>query len=193
MSRWRSWLPGRWLPRLCLAAALLAAALAVERGVAAWEAREANRQMALGVTSPGAPAPVVLAHAMALERQGRHDEALGAYAEAEVLGSESVRQAVRVNVANLYLRRGIDAARDEGNAQRAIVMLQLAKAGYRRALRAQPDDWNTRYNLELALRVLPDFEARDWRRSDSEAEVEDRLLKDKAAWTEMVGQPRGMH
>ncbi|MCW5262761.1 hypothetical protein D5045_22245 [Verminephrobacter eiseniae] len=188
-------LAGRWLPWLCLLAALLAAALAGARAFDAWQAAQTNQQMSAGLAAPGAPAPVLLAHAIALERQGRFDEALSAYADAQALGSDSVRQAVRVNVANLYLRRGIEAARDEGSTERAMALLQLAKSGYRRALRIQPDDWNTRYNFELALRVLPDLEVRNWRRpgSDLDDEAQQRLLKDKAAWTEMVGPPRGMH
>jgi len=188
-------LAGRWLPWLCLLTALLAAALAGARAFDAWQAAQTNQQMSAGLAAPGAPAPVLLAHAIALERQGRFDEALSAYADAQALGSDSVRQAVRVNVANLYLRRGIEAARDEGSTERAMALLQLAKSGYRRALRIQPDDWNTRYNFELALRVLPDLEVRNWRRpgSDLDDEAQQRLLKDKAAWTEMVGPPRGMH
>ncbi|MEF7613440.1 hypothetical protein V4F39_05905 [Aquincola sp. MAHUQ-54] len=187
------WQPGRWLPRLCLLLALGAAGWAVERAVAGWQAAAANRLIADGATAAGAPPSVLLAHAAALERAGRFDEALSAYAEAEALGSPDIRHAVHVNVANLYLRRGIEAARGEGHAQRAMVLLQLAKAGYRSALREQPGDWNARYNYELALRVLPDFEVRHWRRSGNEVEVEDALKKDKSAWTEMVGTPRGMH
>lgn len=184
---------GRWLPRLFLCAALLAALLAGLRGFHAWQAQQANRQMRAGLAAPGAPAQVLLAHAIALERQQRYDEALSAYADAQALGSAAVRQAVRVNSANLYLRRGIAAARDEGNPERAMALLQLAKSGYRQALRVQPDDWNTRYNFELAQRILPDLEARTWRRSGDNDELQERLLKDKGAWTEMIGQPRGMH
>lgn len=187
--RWPS--AGRWLPGLLLAVVAIALLAAAERAGRAWQADRVNRQLASEATAPDAPAVVVLAHAIALDRRGEFEEALNAYAEAEAVGGDSVRQAVRVNVANLYLRRGIQVARQDGHAQRAMAMLQLAKASYRRALRAQPDDWNARYNLELALRVLPDFEERNWRASGPEAE--ERLLKDKAAWTEMVGQPRGMH
>ena len=74
-----------------------------------------------------------------------------------------------------------------------MVLIQLAKAGYRRALRDDPDDWNTRYNFELALRILPDLEVRNRRRSGDERDTEEEQKKDKSAWSEMVGQPRGMH
>lgn len=184
---------GRLWSLLLAALAVLALALACQRGLTAWQAERANRLIDAGETVDRAPAEVVFAHALALERRGRHDDALNAYAEAEVLGDERLRHAVRVNVANLYLRRGIAAASDEGNAQRAMVLIQLAKAGYRRALRDDPDDWNARYNFELALRILPDLEVRNWRRSGSESEIEEHLKQEKSAWAEMVGQPRGMH
>lgn len=173
--------------------ALVALAFAVQRGWQGWQAGQANRLIEAGETRDHALPEVIFAHALSLDRKGRHDDALSAYAEAEVAGDERLRHAVRVNVANLYLRRGLAAAKDEGNAQRAMVLLQLAKAGYRRALRDDPSDWNARYNYELALRILPDLEVRNWRRSGSESEVEDQQKKDKSAWAEMVGQPRGMH
>ena len=184
---------GRLWSRAFAAIAVLALAFGLMRGYQGWQAGRENRLIEAGETREHAPAEVTFAHALALDRKGRHDDALSAYAQAEVAGDQSIRHAVLVNVANLYLRRGLAAARDEGNAQRAMVLLQLAKAGYRRALRDDPTDWNARYNYELALRILPDLEVRNWRRSGTESEVEDLLKKDKSAWTEMVGQPRGMH
>lgn len=179
--------------RLFAVIALVALAFAIQRGYQGWQASAANALIDAGETRAHAPAEVTFAHALALDHKGRHDDALSAYAEAEVAGNDRIRHAVRVNVSNLYLRRGLIAAKDEGNAQRAMVLLQLAKAGYRRALRDDPSDWNARYNYELTLRILPDLEVRNWRRSGSESDIEDLLKKDKSAWTEMVGQPRGMH
>lgn len=186
--RWR-----RALPWACLLLAGAAALGAIQRAASAWSAHRANQELAAGVASPGSPPNVVLAQAVAQEQAGRYEDALASYAQAESIGDELVRHAARVNVANLYLRRGIAAARDDGNAQRALVLVQLAKTTYRRALRERPDDWNARYNLELAMRVVPDFEVRNWRRSGNEAEVEEAIKRDKSAWSEMVGQPRGMH
>lgn len=188
---------GRGLRRhaawMSLALALAALAVGAQRGWLAWREHQANQQLAQGQAGPGAPARVVFAQAVALERAGRIEEALAVYAEAEALGSDAVQHAARVNVANLYLRRGIQAAREDGNAARALTLVQLAKTGLRRALRERPDDWNARYNLELALRLLPDYTARNWSRSGKDSEVEDAVLRDKAAWTDMIGTPRGMH
>lgn len=186
----RAW--GRWLPRLLLLVLVLGLAVAVQRLWLAQGLHAANRLLDEGRTAPGAPAMVVLGHATALEREGRVEEALAAYAQAESLGHAAIGHAARVNVANLYLRQGIAAAVDEGQAQRALVLVQLAKTTYRRALRDQPDDWNARYNLELAARLVPDHQVRSWRRQGSESEVEDSEVE-KSGWSDMIGQPRGMH
>lgn len=183
----------RALPSVCLGLAAIGGIVAIERCWTGWQHSRSNAQMALPEPPHAGVPRVLLARAIELERQGRFEEALSDYAEVEVLGEEGLRYAARVNVANLYLKRGIDVAREDGNAQRALVLLQLAKSGYRRALRERPDDWNARYNLELAQRLLPDLEVRNWRRSGNESDVQEALKKDKAAWTEMVGQPRGMH
>lgn len=179
--------------RLGLAVAVLATAVAAERAWHAWQQAQANRHMAAGTAPPRAAGRVVFAQALALQRAGRQEEALAAYAEAEAAGDAALRLGSQVNVANLYLAAGIAAAQQDGNATRAITFVQLAKSGYRRALRERPDDWNTRYNLELAQRLVPDYEARQWRQSGNETEVQEALKRDRAAWTEMVGTPRGLH
>lgn len=183
----------RWLAPACLALAGLALAAALERGWSGWQQARANERMAWPEPPQDAEPRVLLARAVALERLGRADEALADYAEVEARGDAALRHAARVNVANLYLRRGIAVAREDGNAERALVLLQLAKSGLRRALRERPDDWNARYNLELAQRLLPDVVPRDWRRSGDEPEIPEAMKRDKAAWTEMVSPPRGMH
>lgn len=163
----------------------------------AWRAHDANRQIAAGVADAGAPPMVLFARAVALDRKRDNDEALSAYSEVEtqasLRGDEALARAARVNAANLYLRRAIEVATGEGAAARAITLVELAKTGYRRALREQPDDWGVRFNLELAQVLVPDYEVRNWRKEGKETKVDDDALPDKAAWTEMVGAPRGMH
>ncbi|MDO9314605.1 MAG: MxaK protein, partial [Burkholderiaceae bacterium] len=38
----------------------------------------------------------------------------------------------------------------------ALPLIELAKETYRELLRADPDNWAARYNLERAQRLLPD-------------------------------------
>lgn len=183
-------------PLLCIlaAAAAAASAHALWQG---WRAYDANRQMRAAVADPGAPPMVLFARAIALDRQRDNDAALTAYSEVEAQATlrddETLARAARVNAANLYLRRAIEVATGEGAAARAITLVELAKTGYRRALREQPDDWGVRFNLELAQVLVPDYEVRNWRKEGKETRGDDEALPDKAAWTEMVGAPRGMH
>ena len=60
------------------------------------------------------------------------------------------RQAL-FNLGNMYLRQGLA----QGTAE-ALPLVELAKQRYRDLLRATPDDWDARYNLERALRLAPE-------------------------------------
>lgn len=179
---------------LLAAAAAAASAHALWQG---WRAYDANRQIRSATAESGAPPMVLFARAVSLDAKRDNDAALAAYSEVEaqatLRGDEVLARAARVNAANLYLRRAIEVATGEGAAARAITLVELAKTGYRRALREQPDDWGSRFNLELAQVLVPDYEVRNWRKEGKETKVDDDALPDKAAWTEMVGAPRGMH
>ncbi|WP_018411266.1 hypothetical protein [Methyloversatilis thermotolerans] len=179
---------------LLAAAATAACVHALWQG---WRAYDANRQIRAGIADAGAPPMVLFARAVALDGKRDNDAALAAYSEVEsqatLRDDEVLARAARVNAANLYLRRAIEVATGEGAAARAITLVELAKTGYRRALREQPDDWGSRFNLELAQVLVPDYEVRNWRKEGKETKVDDDALPDKAAWTEMVGAPRGMH
>ncbi len=102
---------------------------------------------------PQDAAPEVrLARAVALARAGAHDAAFKAYSGVirgdapDALG----RQAL-FNLGNMYLRQGLA----QGTAE-ALPLVELAKQRYRDLLRATPDDWDARYNLERALRLAPE-------------------------------------
>ena len=117
----------------------------------------ASAQAPVGPDNPMLPlqdaAPEVrLAHAGALARAGAHDAAFKAYGgvirsgELDALG----RQAL-FNLGNMYLRQALAAGSNE-----ALPLVELAKQRYRDLLRATPDDWDARYNLERALRLAPE-------------------------------------
>jgi len=69
--------------------------------------------------------------------------------------SAATVRAAQFNLANAYLRQGM---RDDLEASQRGPMLELAKQRYRDLLRLYPDDWDARYNLELALRMAPENE-----------------------------------
>ena len=63
--------------------------------------------------------------------------------------------AARYNSANLLLRQAL-RVRESLQPGQAIPLIELAKETYRELLRADPGDWNARYNLERAQRLLAD-------------------------------------
>ncbi len=106
------------------------------------------------------------AQAFGLTRAGRFDEAIAVYGDLSFADEHAVADAARFNLANAYLRRAI-GLRESGAEDLAIPLLELAKHGYRELLRdrnANRNDegrWAIRFNLELALKLLPDLPVRE--------------------------------
>jgi mxaK protein len=99
-----------------------------------------------------------LARAQLLARTGgpgAADSALDLYRQVEAEGSDSLRRLARFDTANLYLRQAL-AESAGGESGRAVPLVELAKGIYRTLLRDDPEDWDLRYNLERALRLLPE-------------------------------------
>lgn len=85
--------------------------------------------------------------------------------EAALKGYRSVQdtalaQPARYNSANVLMRQAI-VIRTTLQPGQAIPLLELAKSTYREVLRHDPQDWDARYNLERAQRLLPDPEDAD--------------------------------
>lgn len=174
---------------LCLLSALAAAGFAGQ-----WqELSTANRDIAnllAGRDLPNhvsvqAPLPVSLARALLLTRQGRYEEALDLFNYLGERGGESFRAQVFYNLGNLHLRRALSKA-EAGQLQRAVPLAELAKDAYRRSLRLDPAFWDAKYNLEVAMRLLPEFD-----RVDSPGE-ESQEEEPKGLWSGIPGFPRGL-
>jgi mxaK protein len=139
--------------------ALLVLAMLVD-GAALWRASRSNALITSGDAIPDTPGqPPELrfaqAHAMArsLAASGASDAALNRY---RALQSDAhVGAAARYNSANLLMRQAI-VVRASAQPGQAIALLELAKETYRDVLRDDPSQWDARYNLERAQRLLPD-------------------------------------
>lgn len=132
-----------------------------------------------------APPPVRLAHALYLGRREQFADAQAVLAGLGETGGPGFRAYVAYDLGNLYLRQALHEA-ERGEAGRAQPLAELAKAAYRRALRADPDFWDAKYNLETATRLSPDFDPVD---SGTEAPDEEAARK---LWTRVPGFPRGL-
>jgi mxaK protein len=74
-------------------------------------------------------------------------------------GHTQLGAAARYNSANLLLRNALALRESDATSPsqaQALPLVELAKQGYRQALRADPSNWDARYNFERAQRVLPD-------------------------------------
>jgi len=97
---------------------------------------------------------VKLAWANALAADGQFDAAEFAFNELiQQKQNLEVSRAAQFNLANAYVRQGMRA---DLTAEQKHSLLELAKQRYRDLLRATPDDWDLRYNLQSALRLAPE-------------------------------------
>ncbi|MDQ0590714.1 MxaK protein [Variovorax paradoxus] len=134
---------------------------ALERGLRLRHAMGLNAEIARIAATPlgkdattapiSAPRELQLAQALALSKTGAHDAALKGYASLIQAGErDPVAQQALFNLGNMYLRQGM--AQEAG----ALPLFELGKQRLRDLLRATPQDWDARYNLERALRLAPE-------------------------------------
>ena len=154
---------GRWPRRLAVGATLVAACGVVLLLALRWQATTtlAAIDAASETTTAAGPADgtsgkaALLARGIALARAGRDDDALAAYRGVEVGGDEALRRAARFNAANLHLRQA-SALLAAGDQAGALPLIELAKGLYRQLLVEDHAAWDVRYNLERAVRLLPE-------------------------------------
>ncbi|MBG6082202.1 hypothetical protein [Rubrivivax gelatinosus] len=154
------------MKRLSAHAAFALATLAAA-AVSAWQGLELLRQQRLheavaaasrpdAAVARDAPRPVRLAHAAALAKAGAFDEAFKLYSGlVQPGGGDSISRDAQYNLGNLVLRQGLA----QGQRGDAGPLIELAKQRYRDLLRADPQAWDARYNLERALRAAPEEDA----------------------------------
>lgn len=132
-----------------------------------------------------APPEVLLARIKFLLDHDRVDE-VQPYVEAlDKRGSDKVRAAAHYDFANGRLRQGFDLVTD-GKLDEAGPLVVLARQEYRRALTFAPDDWDAKFNLDVASRLIRDFPA--FERTMGDDVKTDR----KKIWTDVPGKPEGL-
>jgi mxaK protein len=143
--------------RVVIAVLALALLGAIVDGVRWWRAERWNDAIATGrlPTTPaaGLPEEVRFAQAAAQAASGAEEGALHAYRALQ--SSTAIGQAARYNGANVLMRQAFRVRATDQPGQ-AIPLIELAKEGYREILRNDPAQWDARYNLERAQRLLPD-------------------------------------
>ena len=150
--------------RMVLVLLLLVAGAAAIDGVRTWRQQRWNALIAAAQVPAEAndvPAQVRFAqahalahaHAEAKAASGADDAALNRYRALQ--DDSAMGRAARYNSANLLMRQAI-VVRAGTQPGQAIALIELAKEMYRDVLRADPQHWDARYNLERAQRLLAD-------------------------------------
>lgn len=125
-----------------------------------------------------------LAYASYLQRHRRYDEALEILGRLLDKGEGSQQLTVFYNLGNLYLSRALDSIA-AAQIDQATVLTGLAKNAYRRALAIDSRHWDAKYNLDVAMRLLPEMD-----RVNIVDEPEQN--KKSKPWTTVPGFPRGL-
>lgn len=136
------------------------------------EVKRVNAALA-GHSAPGENARVPeaqFASAIALARSGQTDAALNVYKQLIQNSRGSLRQAALYNVGNVHMRAAAHTTTQD--ATQALPLIELAKQSYREVLRQDPNNWDARYNLELALRLAPEFDEEALGEDDEEGAEE---------------------
>ncbi|GBU16487.1 MULTISPECIES: MxaK protein [Methylobacterium] len=192
-SRLSGALAGAWRrarPQVLLALPIVLVAVALAFGVSAWRASRVNETMAaldagrdVAVSAEADPA-LLLARVRFLATRSRQDEAEPLVEALERRGAVRETGRARAMVANARMRLAFDLL-SRSDLDRAGPQVTLARQDYRRALEARPDDWDAKFNLDVASRLIRDYPEFD-RKSGDELKAEPKQI-----WTDIPGQPRG--
>ncbi|MCI0655040.1 MAG: tetratricopeptide repeat protein [Methylococcaceae bacterium] len=131
-----------------------------------------------------APPEVRLARALYLHKKHRYEDALATIDIILDEGDPRFRAKVHYNLGNIYLSQAMEMVENFDIAQ-AVPLVELAKDSYRQALRIDSGYWDAKYNLEAAMRLVPEIERLDMDRKDEKARKD-------APWTTVPGFPRGL-
>lgn len=126
-----------------------------------------------------------LARALYLKQKHRYDEALSTLSLIMEQGDQVFRAKVRYNLGNLYLEQAMNHV-ETMKMNEALPLVDLAKQAYRQALALNSQDWDSKYNLEVAMRLLPEMDRINSGNEDDPKKQATQL------WTTVPGFPRGL-
>jgi mxaK protein len=128
---------------------------------------------------------VRLVRAVYLRQKQRYNEALDTLSLVVSQGDSRLQSQSRYNLGNVYLTQALVEV-EAGHLNQALPLLTLAKQAYRQALTLDSSFLDAKYNLELAMRLLPEFDR------ISPTEPDNDATKPSQLWTTVPGFPRGL-
>ena len=142
----------------------------------------ANKDVA--IDPKNSPSEVILARVNELIFHDRIDDAQTLLSSSETRIDPRVRARALYNIANERTRKGAEFVR-KGDLDHAAALINVAKSEYRLALKLDPNDWKTKFNLDIAMRVVRDLPQADNLPDDEQSTP-------KKVWTELPGVPKGL-
>lgn len=142
----------RWLLIIIIIAS---AVIAVLLSYQLWQEKQVNAYLEAPETVEPVPNDprAKMAYASVLVKHEKPDDALEVLTKVLGEADTSLLSMAYYNRGNINLRGALKLSSSDG---RQIPLAELAKQDYRSALALDPDMWNARYNLEIALRVVPE-------------------------------------
>lgn len=132
-----------------------------------------------------APPELQLARASYLKNKQRYREAQASYSQIINQGSQQLQSISRYNLGNTYLVQALTLAEGQ-QINEATALAGLAKQAYRQALALNSSYWDAKYNLEVAMRLLPEMDR-------ITTDHDDPVSQEKAKlWATVPGFPRGL-
>ncbi len=132
-----------------------------------------------------APPEVYIARASYLTKKHRYKEAQASLSKIMNQGSQKIQSISQYNLGNTYLLEAMEMA-ESMQINEATALAALAKQAYKQALMLNSQYWDAKYNLEVAMRLLPEMDRITMERDDPIAEKKAKL------WATVPGFPRGL-
>ncbi len=126
-----------------------------------------------------------LARAYYLKQKHRYDEALATLSLILEQGDNHFKAKTRYNIGNIYLEQAVEKA-EAMAINEAMPLAGLAKQAYRQALAYDSQFWDAKYNLEVAMRLLPEMDRVNLQDDEPPKTQQSQL------WTTVPGFPRGL-
>ena len=131
----------------------------------------------------GSTPEMVFARAYFLMTHNRVDDAQRLVSELDSRASRRMRANVHYDMANARLKLAFDKV-EKGEFDAAGALVGLAREDYREALRLDADEWNARYNFDVASRLVRGYPTFGF-------SPDERRRGPRPLWTELPNTPRG--
>lgn len=174
----------------CSIALFAALALAAATAITLWVVH-AGHNRTIAALASGHDVPVsaqaapnlIFARAYFLMNHGHLEEAQALASMLDLRADKQLRADLHYDLANASLKVAFTKI-EKGDIDSAAAFVSLAREDYREAMRLDPDDWNARFNFDVASRLVREYPTFGFT-------PDLRRRGPKPLWTELPDTPQG--